>query len=133
MRSATMSDETLSRSRPPYCSGTLMPSSPSSPHAADQRPRELPVLGLRALEIRQHLGVDELVGRLRHQPVLVGQLLGCEDVGRALGVLEQPRAALVEPRLSSRVLPVSIKDSPYIRSKMPAAPMPPPTHIVTIP
>src|SRR5688572_20799330 len=32
MRSTTTSDETLSRSRPPYCSGAPSPSRPSSPH-----------------------------------------------------------------------------------------------------
>src|SRR5262245_48760659 len=32
MCSDTMSEEILSSSTPPYCSGTLMPSSPSSPH-----------------------------------------------------------------------------------------------------
>jgi hypothetical protein len=31
-RSTTTSDDTLSRSRPPYCSGAPSPSSPSSPH-----------------------------------------------------------------------------------------------------
>ena len=75
-------------------SGTAMPSRPELAAALESAARaSCPVLVLEPLERRQHLGVDELVGRLRHQAVLVGELLRREDVGGRC-LLEQPRAAL---------------------------------------
>ena len=87
--------------------------------------RERPVLFLEAIELRQDLVLDELLRRLADQAMLVAQPLGCEDaVG--VGRLEEPLAA-AQNRGCSRRRHVQIL------SNIPAAPMPPPTHIVTMP
>src|SRR4029079_19034315 len=82
---------------------------------------QLPVLVLESIEIRQHFPCDELVGGLSDEAVLVGQLFRREDAGRRL--LEEPRAAVRE----------RCRGRSHKRSRMPAAPMPPPIHIVTRP
>src|SRR5215831_10399517 len=80
-------------------------------------------------EARQRGGgflLDELLGRLSDQLVLVGQLLRREH-GLGARRLDEPRAAFRQGRGSSAW------SHGYILSKMPAAPMPPPTHILTRP
>ena len=97
---------------------------------ADERPRERPVLLLEPLEHRQHLVVDELVGRLADQPMLVAEALRREDAG-GVGVFDQPAAAV---NCGGRSRGGHDESGPdQRRSKIPAAPIPPPTHIVTSP
>ena len=60
---------------------------------ANERPRQRPVLVLETIEVGQNLAVDELVGGLRNQPMLVGEFLRREWIFRCR-VLEQPPAAL---------------------------------------
>src|SRR4029453_17611341 len=88
-------------------------------------------LGLESLQVWQHLVLHELGGGLRHQPVLVGDPFWREDVGRRR-VVEQPGSAFATYVVSgfSRT---SKRHRSHKRSKMPAAPMPPPTHMVTSP
>ena len=73
--------------------GHAMPSRPRSAHRCQQVARERPVLVLETIEVRQHLVADELFGRLRDQPMLVGQFLRREDVC-CRWLLEQPAAPL---------------------------------------
>ena len=77
-----------------------MPSRPELAAAFDQRARELPVLLLETIEHGQHLGLDELAGRLCHEAMLVGEPLRSEDVGGSR-VLEQPGAT---PKMGSGVI-----------------------------
>ena len=84
------STTTLSSSTPPNASGTSVPSSPSSPQRCDQRRARAPSPSFEPLE-RRHAPrcVDELVGRLRDQPMLVGELLGREDRPRRVSSISQ--------------------------------------------
>ena len=98
------------------------PAGPARRSACIERRAQVPVLRLEAVERRHHLGGDELVGRLRHQAVLVREPLGREHVARPV-VLEQPRAAARDSRhqphltiLRGRCLPPPVA----IVSEMPA-------------
>ena len=55
---------------------------PSSPPRRTSARASSQSLALEAIEVGQHLVLDELRGRLRHQAMLVGELLRREDVGR---------------------------------------------------
>ena len=78
MRSETTSAETLSRSRPPYCLGNVDAEQSKLAGTSDEVARERPVFRLELIDLRQHLAVDELLDRLRHQPMLFRQLFGRE-------------------------------------------------------
>src|SRR5687767_1531274 len=97
-----------------------------------------PVFLLQAIVDRYHLAVDELRRRLPDQFVFLGQLFGSHHRGR-IGLPNQPCAAFYcrFARYARHTLLVSVISNQqsvrYRRSKMPAAPMPPPTHIVTMP
>ena len=104
--------------------------------AAEQTPREVPVLRLELVVLVDHLPGDELVRRPVDEPLLVGQALRREDRlgGRRC---KEPSAASrrrggrgCRSRHDGLVVDRLFRQ---IRSKIPAAPMPPPTHIVTIP
>ena len=91
--------------------------------ALDQLSRERPVLLFEPVEHGQHFVLHEVADRVADHPVLLGPLFRSEDAGR-VGRLEQELAA-TQDRSCCR--------HDYIRSNMPAAPMPPPTHMVTMP
>ena len=94
--------------------------------SAQKMPRSTPVLLFHSVEFGQYFLRDELLRGLTDEAVLVGAPLGCEYlVGRRLA--EQPAAAL--PGRSRR----RRHQSSSVRSNRPAAPMPPPTHMVTSP
>ncbi len=98
---------------------------------ADECAGERPVLLLELVEDRQHLARDELLGRLPDQLVLVAQPLGREDwLG---GFFDQPGPAACSCDGCHVMHSASSTGLRLIRSKIPAAPIPPPTHIVTIP
>ena len=90
-----------------------------------QLAREVPVLLLELIEFGKDLVLDELLRRAADEQMLLGELLGRED---AVGFrrLEQEFAAAQDRRVSGR-------RHRHTLSKIPAAPMPPPTHIVTMP
>ena len=120
--------------------GHVGPQQPEVAGAADEAPGELPVLGLEPVVVGRDLVVDELGRGLVDQPVLVAQPLGGERrAGR--GLLQQPRAAgdagcgarECRHRNPPGGLAPARTTSYAARSKMPAAPMPPPTHMVTRP
>ena len=87
----------------------------------DQQSRRGPVLLLQSIERGQHFLLGELGHRFGDEPMLLGPSFGRERGGWRR--LEQPRAS--ERCRSHR--------GHAMRSKTPAAPMPPPTHIVTRP
>src|SRR5215471_6694024 len=74
------------------------------------------------LGVRYDFLIEELAGRARDGAVLLGEVFGREDVGgRGIGDQESPAGR--RPG-----------GSHYCRhSRIPAAPCPPPTHMVTIP
>src|SRR4051812_23326090 len=84
--------------------------------------RQRPVLVLEAIKVRQDLCIHELVRGPCDQPVFVRQLLGCEDA-LSRGLFEEPRAPFGWCCCGGC----------HRRSKMPAAPIPPPTHMLTRP
>src|SRR4029077_19990187 len=98
---------------------------PEGRAAQDEIARERPVLLLELFELRQHFRVDELLRGPADEAVLVGEPFRREH---AVGArrLEQPLAAAKNRRLSC------YRHSQTL-SKIPAAPIPPPTHIVTMP
>ena len=98
---------------------------------ANERPRQWPIVRLELVEVGQHLVVDELVRGLRDDAVFVRQHLRRED--RCRLIVEQPRAALSCCVFRVHLVFLQVLACHYIRSKMPAAPIPPPTHMVTMP
>src|SRR5262249_59460547 len=86
-----------------------------------ERPPHAPVLRLELLEPGDDLAVDERLGRLQDQPLLVAQPLAREHAVRRR-VFDQPSAAAHDRFSRHQVL-----------SKIAAAPMPPPTHMLTRP
>ena len=96
--------------------------------ALHERPGEGPVLLLEPIELRQDLLDDEFFGGLADHALFVGELLWREH-GVGIGWLEQPRAAAQD---RSRCFHIS-SSCDYVRSKIPAAPIPPPTHMLTRP
>jgi hypothetical protein len=94
--------------------------------AADQGAGDAPVLGFQAFAHRRHFLADEVGRGSRDQPVLVGQLFRREHrAGRDF--LDQPRATFVGGVGQCR------RRHHDILSKIPAAPIPPPTHMLTRP
>ena len=90
--STTTSADFLSRSRPPVLFGGRQAQQPQLAAALDQLARERPVLRFHPVQVGQHLRVDELLGGLRDEPMLLGQLLRREDVGVS-HLVEQPGPA----------------------------------------
>src|SRR5260370_510123 len=86
---------------------------------------------LDGVNVRHHFLVPELVGGAGDGAVLVGEILGSEDL-IGCRAFEQKGPAQVFRRGNGG----SCHDYPlqlFKFSKIPAAPWPPPTHIVTIP
>ena len=127
IRSLTIIDVTLSSCRPPYASATSTPSRPSSPQRCSSRARQRPILLLETIELGQDFLLDELLRSCGNQAMFVGQPLRREDAVR------RRRLSAAIPRRSGRQAARRCGRHRYILSKMPAAPMPPPTHIVTMP
>jgi len=103
--------------------------------AADQSASDVPLLAFEPVEHRQHFLFDELLGRPSNQPMLVREPFGRQDVG-GRRLLEQPCAALTHATVCRTGRGIRVDDAHggrQIRSNIPAAPMPPPTHIDTTP
>ena len=120
---ATTTELILSSASPPRLLGHVGGEQAQLAGAAQQATRDAPVLAFERLTHRRHFLAHEVGRGARDQPVLVGETLRRQDVtGR--GVLDQPRAAL---------LCQCHRRHHDILSKIPAAPMPPPTHMLTSP
>ena len=118
-RSATTIAEARSISMPPYCSGTRIGRQAQFRGFAQDAIGDAGLLMLDRFEVRRHFVVPELFRGARDGAMLFGEILGREyRSGCAL-------------RSETRRLPRSCVAS-YL-SKIPAAPCPPPTHIVTMP
>ena len=152
MRSLTISDVTLSRPRPPYSSGTSTPISPRSAarltscRASDQSfssslsstgrisfaTNSSAVRAMRRCSSVSLSGVKTSSGSpdcRSHSPprAIVSVVVG-------MFILWNPATKTLEKSTGFFVsLPLRHCICLYIRSKIPAAPIPPPTHMVTMP
>ena len=96
---------------------------------AEQPAREIPILLLELIVARDHLVRHELAGCLVDQAMLLRQSFR-SDHRSGYRLAEEPGPAFVDRsgRRCSHWEPLR-----YILSNIPAAPIPPPTHMVTIP
>ena len=126
--SLTTSELTLSRPTPPYSSGTSTPSNPRSPARFTSRRASAQSLSSSRSSTGRTSFSTNSCAVCRDEPLLVGQTLGGEDASAAAGWSSHSPPRRVEVVPGAVVVAII-----HILSKMPAAPMPPPTHIVTMP
>ena len=97
---------------------------------AQQLTGQIPVLGLELVDAVDDFIDNELLRRPIDEALLFGHPLGCEHPSLRC-VLEKPGASLLDRH--GRCNRHRTSQVFYSLSKIPAAPMPPPTHIVTRP
>jgi hypothetical protein len=93
---------------------------------------QVEVLLVDLLDLGNYLPIDELLDGLAHLALFIGEVLGRKHVGA--GTFDDQVLAAFQDFFSHyRHLKGSVVVVFYNLSKMPAAPMPPPIHMETMP
>ena len=129
IRSLMIIDVALSSCHAAVGFGNVHREQPELATAREEPSRDGPVLLLHAVELRKHLVLDELLGRAANEALFLRERSGVHTASGSAAVKSHspPRRTAIGASV--------VKDGPMptFSQKCPAAPIPPPTHMVTMP